>query len=266
LYVMGSMAGSIKTELLMRTRNTKASSSADPDIQDLKDKRVVVASETEEGDRFAASKIKWLTGGDQLNARGLYQKDTIRFSPTHSIILMTNDKPAVAGDDYAFWKRVHLIPFKLSYVTKDPEELESFERIADPELDEKLKEEASGILAWLVRGCLAYQKEGLNPPVDVIKATLEYQEDQDILGQFIKECCKKGHGFRAQSSLLHEIYTLWYRVRINKEEKGLLGTKSFSQKMTKHHDRKTELGLSVFQGIEIIEGKMDALKKELEEL
>jgi hypothetical protein len=94
--------------------------------------------DNEEGQRFSASKVKWLTGGDQLVGRDLYGKKQIRFDPSHTIFLMTNNKPAVAGDDYAFWKRMHLICFQLSYVTKKPEDLEPFERVADPDLEEKL--------------------------------------------------------------------------------------------------------------------------------
>jgi phage/plasmid-associated DNA primase len=62
--------------------------------------------------------------------------------------------------------------------------------VKDPDRKEKLKAEAPGILAWCVRGALAYQKAGLRPPGRVQAAKEEYRGDMDLLGEWLLECCE----------------------------------------------------------------------------
>ncbi len=134
----------------------------------LRGKRLVWGSETEEGRRLNDGKVKWLVGGDTLVGRPPFGKRQINFKPTHTLFLLTNHKPHIASDNYALWQRVHLIPFTLSFVD---EPIAKNERQTGSELSVKLKAEASGILAWLVRGCLEWQKMGLKPPEIVRQAT-----------------------------------------------------------------------------------------------
>jgi putative DNA primase/helicase len=62
----------------------------------------------------------------------------------------------------------------------------------DPDLAEKLKAEAPAILRWAIAGCLAWQKQGLNPPETVRVASQSYLEGEDVLGQWIDERCEPG--------------------------------------------------------------------------
>lgn len=246
-YIMGPLAGTIQTEILLYTQMQRSSAGPSPDIVDLKGRRMGFASETEEGQRFSASRVKWLTGGDQLVGRNLNEKKQIRFDPTHTIFLMTNNKPSVAGDDYAFWKRMHLIPFKLSYVNKPEDELEEFERVADPDLEAKLKSEASGILAWLVRGFTKYMKEGLEPPALVKDATLEYMQEEDLLGNFIDYYCEKVPGKYTKSGDIYDKFSLWYKK--NTGPKASLSHKRFGAMMKRKFDSKKVNGVVHYIGI-----------------
>lgn len=47
-----------------------------------------------------------------------------------------------------------------------------------------------GILAWMIDGCLAWYRDGLNPPAAVIEATKAYLEVQDALAAWLAECCE----------------------------------------------------------------------------
>src|SRR4030042_2075494 len=85
------------TFFLIFLKTTRSSAGPSPDIVDLKGLRMAFAAETEEGQRFSASRVKWLTGGDQLVGRNLNEKRQVRFDPTHTIFLLTNNKPSVAG-------------------------------------------------------------------------------------------------------------------------------------------------------------------------
>jgi putative DNA primase/helicase len=112
----------------------------------------------------------------------------------------------VPAGDFALWQRIHLIPFTISFVDnpKKPNE-----RKADPDLPQKLRAEASGILAWLVRGCLDWQRIGLNPPEAVLAATRDYQAEEDILGHFIDDRCILGDSIEVKSSALYKAYVAW---------------------------------------------------------
>ncbi len=83
------------------------------------------------------------------------------------------------------------------------------QRVKDPDLKDKLAAELPGILAWMVRGCMAWQHEGLHAPVAVEEATQGYREGQDNVSVFIDECCHLSRGLRCEIGLLHEAYVIW---------------------------------------------------------
>jgi putative DNA primase/helicase len=79
----------------------------------------------------------------------------------------------------------------------------------DPTLPEKLKTELPGILAWVVRGCLAWQREGLKPPAEVTHATEAYRAEMDVLAAFMADCCVVHENARAKASELYQTYVQW---------------------------------------------------------
>ncbi len=231
-YVMGALAGSIPSEMLLSQKFSKSSSGPSPDIMSLRGIRMAFASEIDEGQRFSASKIKWLTGKDELVGRSPHDKYPTRFLPTHKLFVMTNTQPKAPPNDKAFWERMHLIPFTVSFVNRDPQE--SHERRAILDLDRQILREASGILAWLVRGCLKYQQDGINPPKDITEATEKYRRGEDLLADFIDECCVREPGARSKSSLLYSRFVDWYHENVGKDEpSGTWFGKQLSQKFYK---------------------------------
>jgi putative DNA primase/helicase len=243
-HVMGSLAGSIPSEMLLSSKYSKSSSGPSPDIMSLKGLRFAFASETDEGHRFSAAKIKWLTGKDELTGRNPHDKYSVRFKPTHKLFLMTNNQPAAPANDKAFWERMHLIPFTISFVNRNPQEYN--ERRAILDLDKQILKEAPGILAWLVRGCLLYQKHGLKPPREVTEATERYRRDEDMLADFIAECCLREPGAREKASRLYSRFCDWYHDNIGqKEPTGTWFGKQFSQK----YDKNKSDGCVVYHGV-----------------
>ena len=125
------------------------------------------------------------------------------------MLLLTNHKPKAPSDDEAFWSRVHLIPFIYRFLEPHKFSNAPHERLADTGLDDKLAAEAAGILAWLVRGCLEYQRIGIRPPEAVRQATADYQEDEDTLGDFADECIIEMPGTALKAGMLFERYQGW---------------------------------------------------------
>jgi putative DNA primase/helicase len=139
-----------------------------------------------------------VTGGDTISARFLH-REFFDFKPQFKLWIRGNHKPQIRGTDEGIWRRIHLIPF---LVTIPKEE-------QDKDLGEKLKVELPGILNWAVKGCIAWQEQGLNPSKLVTEATRAYREELDVVGRFLEECCdiKKMAETRARD--LYKAYTSW---------------------------------------------------------
>jgi putative DNA primase/helicase len=74
---------------------------------------------------------------------------------------------------------------------------------------EKLKEESSGILMWLLTGCLKWQRIGLGAPDEVQQATDSYRAEMDVLSDFLEECCIVQELARAPVGDLYKAYSGW---------------------------------------------------------
>ena len=164
-------------------------------------KRLVTTIEVEDGRRFAESWVKQLTGSDQITARRM-REDFWSFDPTHKIFLAANHKPEIRGTDPAIWRRIRLIPFEATFSGGKQ----------DKTLQEKLAAECEGILAWLVAGAVSWHRDGLQAPREVLAATETYRSEQDVLGDFVAECCVEGNdSLTASSAELYDAYTRWHR-------------------------------------------------------
>ena len=104
------------------------------------------------------------------------------------------------------------------------------ERARDPQLLASLAREASGILAWLVRGALAWQREGLHPPASVLAASEAYREEEDQLAQFLAERCVLHPAASVLGSALFTAYSSWGKE--NNLHRLLNGT-SFGRSLSK---------------------------------
>jgi putative DNA primase/helicase len=168
------------------------------DLAGLRGARLVTAIETEEGRRWAEAKIKSLTGGDAISARFMRQ-DFFQYTPQFKLMVAGNHKPGLRSVDEAMRRRLNLIPFT---VTIPPDE-------RDKHLEEKLREEGGGILQWAIEGCLAWQRDGLQPPAIVQKATEDYLAAEDKLGIWLEEHCKTSPAYRTATAALFRDWKEW---------------------------------------------------------
>jgi len=150
---------------------------ATPELMKLRGARLAVAYETSAGVVLDDARIKRAASTDTIAARGLH-KDSIEFLPSHKLILVTNHKPTIKATDFGTWRRVCLIPFEVAVTEKEK----------DAHFKERLRDEYPGILAWMVQGCLLWQREKrLLIPEAIRVATDEYKRAEDVLGQFVAE-------------------------------------------------------------------------------
>jgi putative DNA primase/helicase len=208
-HTLGELSSAISKDVLLETGRMRSAGSATPHLMDLHGKRLAWASEPEKGARFSVGQVKELSGGGDIPARGMYEKHMIRVKPTHLLILLTNHKPYADPDDKAFWERLRLITFNMRFVTNP---VAPNERPKDTRLWQELEAEASGILAWLVRGCLQWQRLGLASPAIVLSEGEAYRQEQDALDLFIATCCEVQNQVSVKASALFEAYTVWCKA------------------------------------------------------
>jgi putative DNA primase/helicase len=225
----------------------KDSGNARNDIARLVGSRFVTSIEVEDGKSLAENLVKELTGGDKVSARFLF-KEFFEFTPQFKLFLVANDLPKIRHEDTGIWRRILQIPFMR--VFKDEE--------IDRTLKAKLcsEKEQTGILAWLVEGCLKWQKEGLKIPKVVKEATEEYRDDMDILQAFIDERCTVEKSATVTASVLYKDYLNWC---CSKNEPSPLNIKKFHKALvergfTPDKDKKARF----WQGIKLsYSGELD---------
>ena len=168
------------------------------DLAALAGARMVSAGEPDEDKSLSTSVIKTITGGDTVTARFLYC-EFFDFVPQFKLWLHANHLPRIRQTDEGIWRRIRLLPFTAFIPPAE----------RDHRLKEKLVAELPGILAWAVRGCLEWQKEGLADPEEVLRATAGYRSDMDVVAQFIGECCVVHPEAKVAATALYSCYRQW---------------------------------------------------------
>ncbi|CAM2189976.1 putative DNA primase/helicase [Paraburkholderia sacchari] len=197
---LGAHAKAASAETFLSTNGgAGAAGQAREDLLRLRGARFVYVGEPDEGSELREGLIKSMTGGDPIPARGMYAKTTIEISPTWVAFMPTNHRPIVKGDDHAIWRRLMLVPFTRNFDT-DPD------IVKDPGRAERIAAELPGVLAWCVRGALAYRGHGLRPTQRVADARENYRADMDLLGDWLSECCEQGSAHVASND---ELWSSW---------------------------------------------------------
>ncbi|CAL9530967.1 hypothetical protein SUDANB176_04051 [Streptomyces sp. enrichment culture] len=145
-----------------------------PEAEMLVGARLALASETNRSAVLDSAAIKNATGGEEITVNPKYRKP-YAFKPQALILLASNYKPIVREQDNGTWRRIKLIPF-----------LQRFEGDSkDLDLENTLRSERAGILAWLVRGAVDWYANGLADPASVREAIADYREESDTLAGFM---------------------------------------------------------------------------------
>lgn len=196
------------------------------DLAALKGSRFVLAVEPRKGVRFDEGRLKQLTGGDQVSARFM-RAEFFSFHPECKIWIAANDRPHISETKHSIWRRVRELPFT---VTIPPEK-------RNPHMKEYLLEERDGILAWVVQGCLRWQKHGLGSPEKVTAAVEEYRRTEDTLQDFITDYIEQVPSAETRGADLYAAYRKY--AETEGIRKPWLANKQFAEEMQSHGFRKT---------------------------
>jgi putative DNA primase/helicase len=196
-------------------------------IADLLGRRFVPTSEIEEGERLAESLVKRLTGDKTVKARFM-RGNPFEFPLLCKLWMLANCKPEIHGQDEGIWSRIRLIPFEV-FIPPENQIKNLSERL--------IQDEGPAILGWLVRGCLEWQQHGLGEPAKVIEALRSYRSEQDVVGDFIGQCCESflenpslRDSVRVKAADLYMRYATWCK---DNGEKTALTNRRFGSEMTR---------------------------------
>lgn len=192
--VLGNYSGKLSADALTTSvrRNVK------PEMAEMAGRRLLIASESQEGARLNESMIKQLCSTDEVMAEKKY-KDPFYFTPTHMLVLYTNHLPRISGSDDGIWRRLIVIPYTRKLTGKD-----DIKNYAD-----YLYENAGEyILSWLIEGAkkVIDSKFRIAEPKVVTDAIKEYKEQSNWFNHFIEDCCEVGKGYEVSSSQLYSSY------------------------------------------------------------
>jgi P4 family phage/plasmid primase-like protien len=193
-HVLGLYSGNISADTLTFgcRRNVK------PEMAETKGKRLLIASEMQEGARLNDSTVKQLCSTDDIFAEKKY-KDPFSFVPCHTLVLYTNHLPKVSASDDGTWRRLIVIPFNAKIEGKS--DIKNYG-------DYLYQNAGESILSWIIEGAkkvidLDYK---FSAPAIVQKAIEEYRSQNDWFGHFLEEKCEVGDGYRESSSALYQAY------------------------------------------------------------
>jgi putative DNA primase/helicase len=220
-HVLGTYAQTLPVSTLMAST---VDDRIPNDVARMAGRRFLVASETKQGRFLDEARLKALTGGDSIAARYM-RAEWFEFTPVGKIQLTTNHLPRMS-DDAATWRRIHLITW--------PVTIPEGER--DGGLQQRLiREEASGILWWVIQGALAWQQEGLSPPEGVLAAKEAYRVEEDVIEQFIAACIdtadEKRNDEGRSTAAIYAAYEYWCRL----EHIQPIPRKAFTARFGKHY-------------------------------
>ncbi len=227
--VAGEYSVEIAVETVINANRTAGAPTSD--LMRLRGARLAFTSEPEQGAKLKGGTLKRLATIDLMTGRELHGRQE-EWEPSHTLHLATNHLPVADDASEGFWRRIALIPWAVRFAKRG----ESSDAPAeDPGLAAILAGEAPGILAWAVRGAVAYATAGtLHPfPAAVARETAAYRAEEDPLGGFLREWVVPQADAATPGPKVYEQYAIWA---------VLVGAKPmtapvFGRAFTERHDR-----------------------------
>ena len=184
-YSLGEYKGTVPITLVTEKRGLIGGTS--DEVLKLKGVRYAVMQEPSKGVKLNEGIMKELTGGDPIQARGLYSESEI-FEPQFNLIVCTNNLFDIESNDDGTWRRIRKCDFKSKFVdegeTYNDDTKHTFPK--DKSLKDKLPGFAPVFVSLLVKR--AFETGGIVQDCKtVLDASNKYRKGQDHISAFINE-------------------------------------------------------------------------------
>ncbi len=197
--------------------------------------------------------LKQWTGGGQITASdaGAKAKEATVFKPRGKLFIEVNPTPRMPGDDKGFRRRFRLIRWVVD-LNLIPGGFES-----PAVLRERLWTEASGILNWLIAGCLDWLPDRRVPvPEAEVDALADFWATGNPLGEWLdEECDLSDRSAVTGSTVLLVAFKAWMdRNEVEEDERKKWNATSFGVQLTQRGciGKKDRRGNKVRHGIKLL--------------
>ena len=169
------------------TTKRRNSSSASPDVMNIKGRRIIVFQEPENDDQIYTGLMKTIFGNDNLTGRYLHQNE-VTFKPQASGFLACNDLPNICSQDGGTWRRIKVLDFPYKFVVGEPK-ANSNEKRGDPSLPDQLEGLAEAFMSMLIHRHSSLRDNAgiIEEPDDVLQSTKMYRSSCDIYEEFLDD-------------------------------------------------------------------------------
>ena len=203
-FLLGGSSGYgsfAQPETLAQTKRDSRAPSED--LASLRGARFLALSEPQKGMVLDSALLKQLVGGDTIKARGIFEK-TFTYKPDFKIFINTNHLPDIYDNTLFAGEKLWVIPFERHFTQKEQ----------DKDLKRKLtsQQNISGIFNWCLAGLAEYSICGLNPPDSIKKATNDYANTIDKIGNFIQDCLIYDTDKYSDGSIVYSHYQSWCKA------------------------------------------------------
>jgi P4 family phage/plasmid primase-like protien len=171
------------------TSKRESSNSANSALVSIRNKRAIIMQEPESNEPIQAGILKSLTGGDRISSRELHSSQ-IEFKPNAKFFMCTNIIPSISSIDGGVVRRLKITEFVSRFVDNpnpDSLRLGIHEFKIDKDLKNKLDTYKSVFMCILIDYYKLYLADGITPPEPVVHVTKKYENDNNIIKQFIDD-------------------------------------------------------------------------------
>jgi len=164
----------------------------------LKSKMLNLGAELKSDELVESAFFKTLASGESLNVRQIYRAPE-EMRTTCKLLFLSNTMPRFRGGTDAELRRMRMLHFNQKPT------------VTDPQLPQKLEDESSGILNWMLEGLAwliqhNHMPKGGTRSKDLLDA---FERGNDPIGTFLRESCEFASTYSCTKSTLWDRYTQW---------------------------------------------------------
>jgi putative DNA primase/helicase len=219
--ILAHIAGrkfSIETSVNALIENQFTSNGSNTEVVGLRTARLSTTAELPKGKRFNSDLVKKLVDGSPISAADKYEKK-VTWNSITKLWFTGNHTPNMRDEDNGIWRRFKLIPF--GHTITDAE------RIDDTEIMARIQQEEGAILAWMVRGAMAWYANGKKlPECSAVRSGIEeLRKESDVVGSFINQVCDTDKdnelGMFVRKDLVWVLWQYWTKFNNEKASHNL---------------------------------------------
>jgi P4 family phage/plasmid primase-like protien len=184
-----------------------------------------------ENKKFNVSNLKNWSGGDKLQARGLYEKKMVEFYPLFTIFINCNDKPELSNTDDGIRRRVRVVNYPFQFKEQKDLNKNPKYRLINVNLSDIITNPLfiQNFILLLISHAEANKNLLIEAPKSILEESNKYVDENNPLYEWFNETLEQTNNEKdfIRASELYEIYNTSIQC------KNKIRTNEFSKYMEK---------------------------------